>query len=911
MNLLFTTKNTIAKILISIIVLVISFAAAYSQSAWRDGIFYLKVKDASVALPLWQSGRPLTQLDAFPELKNLVTTYNVTSIRPASKIPAVLSAPNLYDRLSAESRKQLTELSTFYRIDFAVGGNFEAFRNALQALRYVQSVDGEPIRKTGLTGTPNDLGSNTTPAAGPGTIPPLNGQWYLYTINAGGAWTSFTGSATPVVVAVIDDGFRISHQDYNPVRWINPVDVANGIDDDGNGKIDDINGWDVADNDAGLLWGTGTRNHGMHCAGLAAAATDNGLGVASIAHNQARIWGVKAAQNSTPAPNLDATTEGIEYVVETFVRHKFVHSQNYRLVVSMSFGGPAGFSFYEQTLFNFGASIDIVFFAAAGNDNVDMTTNPYYPCSYNNVICVGSTDNAPVDVRSSFSNYGPQIDVMAPGENMLSLDATADNLYYRSQGTSMATPVAAGLGCLLLKNNPALTRDQVEGLLRSTAVNIYALPGNAAYAGKLGAGRINAAAAVSASLPNRLDASPVAVVSPAVTTCMTTVIPQVRIGNPGSVTITSLTLNVQYDAAPATNIPFGPISIPAGGNLVLTLPAQALAVGAHTLRIITQNPNAGTDMALINDTLRYSFTIFNTAAPITLPFTETFESGSFATNGWVVDNPDAANQGWQIRSNAGMGNGGLRAATVNIVNYDYYRGVTPQLVKPPRDGLISRPIDLTSVATHGDVTLKFQHSYRAGNLATPDTLNVYVSTDCGATFPFRIWSSGQSVDFTTTSPGVFTDYLPTNANHWSRWNPDFFALPVSVKLNQFIGQTILLKFEVITVGGTNIYVDSIDIRSTPPLTTCQDSVLRLNFPPANSHAIYGFVGGGFFSGHNVNGDRAYAEKFNYGTGYKKLLSAIYNFGFANAASTANVTLKIWKDDGLNGGPGTVLASTTG
>jgi subtilisin family serine protease len=281
-------------------------------------------------------------------------------------------------------------------------------------------------------------------------------------------------------VAIVDDAVKTDHPDLSPIIWTNPGEIpSNNIDDDGNGFVDDVNGFDVADNDndarppaSGLWQLLGLFTHGTHCAGIAGAATNNGLGVASIG-NGIKIIPVKATSNSSLIPlAIDNGNEGVDYAVASGAR-----------VISMSWGGAT----QDSTLTNvIQGAVDAgrILVSAAGNDG---NSTPNYPSALPGVICVGSISRG--DIVSSFSQRGSMIDVMAPGDSIWSTLATSANYGFQS-GTSMACPMVAGLCGLMLSQNPGFDANIIESCLKSSCDNIDAL--NSTLIGQIGAGRINA-----------------------------------------------------------------------------------------------------------------------------------------------------------------------------------------------------------------------------------------------------------------------------------------------------------------------------------------------------------------------------------------------------------------------------------
>lgn len=313
----------------------------------------------------------------------------------------------------------------------------EALMRELENNDEVEYVERVPAAKTSFT--PNDLGSNT-----------YSGQWGLHKIQAQAAWDITKGSGS-VVVAVVDDAVMTTHPDLV-------------------GQT--VTGRDVSDDDNNTNPSTNLA-HGTHVAGIVGARTNNGTGVASIGYN-IKIMPIKATpDNGVPGYVYDGY-EGITWAVN-----------NGADVINMSWGGPS----YSQTAANIisnASSQGVVLVASAGNSN-SSTTN--YPAGYPNVISVANTDIN--DNKASTSSYGPTVDVSAPGTSIRSTVISGG--YQNWSGTSMASPMVAGLCGLVLSANPALTPAQVENCIKSTADPLSN--------STLGAGRINALKAVQCANP--------------------------------------------------------------------------------------------------------------------------------------------------------------------------------------------------------------------------------------------------------------------------------------------------------------------------------------------------------------------------------------------------------------------------
>lgn len=383
------------------------------------------------------------------------------SLLAAYQIQAVEAPFQKLNSKKLSGKHEIAILHRTYRVRFGNYQSVDALAAYLNTLGETEFVEKVPLVKTFYT--PNDAQFST--------------QYNLATINATAAWNLSFGNPN-VRVAVVDDAVLTSHQDLAPSIWVNPVEIpGNNIDDDGNGYIDDVSGFDVADNDnnpspPAAFASSAVFTHGTHCAGIVGAATDNSVGIGSIGFGL-KIIPVKCNNDATPGPTLPAAYDGVIYAISVLPE-----------VISLSWGGPA-FSATNQTLIDLAYANGIIVVAAAGNSNVNT---PMYPASYNHVISVAATDQS--DVRANFSNFGPTIDVAAPGVGILSTLAGNNADYGNLSGTSMACPLVAGLCGLMKSYNPAKTVDQIDSCLQATADNIDLQ--NPAYIGQLGAGRINA-----------------------------------------------------------------------------------------------------------------------------------------------------------------------------------------------------------------------------------------------------------------------------------------------------------------------------------------------------------------------------------------------------------------------------------
>ena len=359
-------------------------------------------------------------------------------------------------------------LQRTYLLEFTDVANIDKLLREMQDLKGLEYAEKVPLDRHFLT--PND--------------PSFGSQWGLSVINAPAAWNYFsTGSS--VVIAIVDDAVERTHSDLSPNLWVNTAEIAgNGIDDDGNGYIDDINGFDVGSNDNNPNPPTADYGHGTHVAGISSARANNATGVASIGYS-CKLMCVKSTTTAT------AITNGYDGIVYAAVSGADI--------INMSWGGPTS-STTGQNVVNYAVSQGCILIAASGNDNV---STQFYPAAFNNVVSVAAT--ASNDAKASFSNYGAWIDISAPGNNIYS--TTVGNTYGNKSGTSMASPMVAGLAGLMKSLNPNMTNADLINCLLTTADNINAQ--NGSYIGQLGSGRIDAAAAM-ACVASTLNNPPVA-----------------------------------------------------------------------------------------------------------------------------------------------------------------------------------------------------------------------------------------------------------------------------------------------------------------------------------------------------------------------------------------------------------------
>lgn len=295
-------------------------------------------------------------------------------------------------------------------------------------------------------------------------------------IKASDAWSTTTGSSS-VIVAVVDTGVDYTHSDLAANIWTNPGEIPNnGIDDDGNGYIDDVRGWNFFSNNNNPM---DDHGHGTHCAGTIAAVGNNNLGITGVCWN-AKIMPLKFLDSSGNGRVSDAIS-AILYANKKGAQ-----------VISNSWGGTQ----YTQALKDAIDASPAVVVCASGNSGQNSDINPQYPAamSSSNIISVAATDSK--DNLASFSNYGPSsVDLAAPGVTIYS--TYKNNKYQYLSGTSMATPFVSGVAGLLKAVSPSMSKNQIKDRILSTVDKLNSLSGKVVTGG-----RLNAASAVGSVSPS-------------------------------------------------------------------------------------------------------------------------------------------------------------------------------------------------------------------------------------------------------------------------------------------------------------------------------------------------------------------------------------------------------------------------
>lgn len=413
-----------------IIIILLGTLSATGQNIHKDyfdGEVYIKIK----------SGVPLK----FTQSREVNIYDNLSFLTPFIPKYKISTAHASFYFAKSDTLKRI------FRIYFSSSPLVEQFLTDLKKLNQVEYAEKVPIMR--LDYSPADLLPNA-----------VNGQYNLYNIKAREAWDVARGNSS-VVIAVVDNAVGIFHPDLNPNVVPASHDVADG----------DLT---PTPPDPRQDWG-----HGTHAAGIACAATDNGIGIASISFN-CGLMGIKATRDgATNILSLSHAYEGITWATEHGAK-----------IISCSFGSTVGNQAARDVINNAHAR-NVIVVAAAGNHNASSLR---FPAAFDHVVSVASVNIN--DIKTGTSGFGNTIDVSAPGDAITST-IPHDTLGLMG-GTSMACPLVAGLCGLVWSLNPGLSNDEVVNCIKNSTDNIDAQ--NPGFIGQLGAGRINAFKAVECAL---------------------------------------------------------------------------------------------------------------------------------------------------------------------------------------------------------------------------------------------------------------------------------------------------------------------------------------------------------------------------------------------------------------------------
>jgi subtilisin family serine protease len=326
----------------------------------------------------------------------------------------------------------------------------------------------EPVPRSTPFYTPDDLGVELGSP----------NQWYHYKIKSKNAWELSHGD-NQTLIAVVDNAFLDDHPELSGKIRINASEIPNdGLDNDGNGYTDDYSGWNARSNNGNVYIQSTNSGHGTHVAGLAAAQTDNGSGMASMGFDC--FWlPIKAGDAS------DVITHGYEGIAFAAARGA--------KIINCSWGSFDS-SVTAKSVINFALDEGCLIVAAAGNF---ANETPVYPATYQGVISVAATTQS--DTKLNISSFGTRIDISAPGSGIWSTsrNATGAPTFEFLSGTSQAAPLVSGVLGLMKSLAPKAPDTLLLSCLYDSATPIDNIPANAAYTGLLGSGRLHAGDALS------------------------------------------------------------------------------------------------------------------------------------------------------------------------------------------------------------------------------------------------------------------------------------------------------------------------------------------------------------------------------------------------------------------------------
>lgn len=606
-------------------------------------------------------------------------------------------------------------------------------------------------------------------------------------IDAPEAWDITTGGVTSggdtIVVAVIDGGFQLNHPDLVQNFFVNRNEIAgNNIDDDGNGYIDDRNGWDAYANDGTIP----SDQHGTHVSGIIGARGNNSIGVSGV------NWAVKVMAIAGSSGNEATVVAAYAYAAKMRRLYNQTNGQKGAYVVAtnssfgVDLGDPADFPIWCNFYDSLGA-VGVLSAGATANANYNVDTQGDIPtgCASNFLISVTNTTNN--DGKNNSCGFGlTTIDLGSPGTNVY--NTVTGSGYQNLTGTSMATPHVAGVIGLMYaaacpeliaesKANPAAIATQMKQYLLSGTDPIASMA-NITVTG----GRLNAYKALLNVQSYVCD--PTAPPTANFTASNVSGCP---------------TLTVSFNNNSSFNADTYQWSFPGGSPSQSTLENPTVTysqLGQYNVQLIASNQFGADTIILTN------YVDVNLNGTVTV-YTEDFEINALADNGWSTVNPDNENT-WELATVSGT-TPGSKAARVNIFQNQSNVG--------QRDGLISPSYDFSQ---NTDFQLYFEYAHRRRVTSVRDSMIIYVSTDGGTTWPSRIFARAENGQGTFATAGTTANnFVPANSDDWCMTGSIGVQSCFTLDLSQFDGQPdVKLKFEVYNAGGNNIYVDNLKITAT-------------------------------------------------------------------------------------------------
>lgn len=426
--------------------LLTSLSTAQNSPEYVEGVVVIQF-EAHIAVPI---GAKKTGLQEFDRIANQYEVYQVRRVYPF--LDHVQPTP--------ETRQNLMQLRRTYYVRYHATTIPEKVASSLAKVLGV--VYAEPVTKAHklALGAPKRIDPND---------PKFQEQTHLRHVRLPEVWDEIKGSdgMPPVVVAIVDGGGEWRHEDLRANVWTNPGEIPdNGLDDDDNGYIDDVhgiypgNGDDTNNDPTALAAGLDESDHGTGVAGVVGAVTDNGIGIAGAAWN-AEIMHINGDGGDS---DVDHRYEGVLYAAANGAD---IINTSWGEIVNLRDGGGR---LMNQTL-NLATDMGSLIVAAGGNEGLNHDLFSIYPATHPRVLSVGATEK---DTRAvaTFSNYGEQIDVFAPGVSVAT--TLPGNSYGTWYGTSFASPLVAGIAALVKTKFPEMAPDALREQIRLSSENIDA-----------------------------------------------------------------------------------------------------------------------------------------------------------------------------------------------------------------------------------------------------------------------------------------------------------------------------------------------------------------------------------------------------------------------------------------------------
>ncbi|HOY48618.1 MAG TPA: S8 family serine peptidase [Flavobacteriales bacterium] len=625
-------------------------------------------------------------------------------------------------------------------------------------------------------------------------------------IQAEDAWDITTGGLTTsgdtIVVAVIDGGFQLNHPDLVQNIFVNRLEIpGNSIDDDGNGYVDDVNGWNAYDDNGTIP----SDQHGTHVSGIIGARGNNNIGIAGV------NWAAKILPIAGSSGDEATVVAAYAYAAEMRIRYNESNGLEGAYVVSTnaSFGvdqgDPADYpiwcSFYDTLgtygILNAGAT-------ANANFNIDQTGDIPTACVSQFLIAVTNSTNA--DVKYNSAGYGVvSIDIASPGTAIYS--TVTNSNYGNLTGTSMATPHVAGAIGLMYgaaceeliaesKSNPASVALAMRNYLLDGAEQLSSL--NNLVDGSRRLNLLGALQQVQSYICDPTAPPSANFSAPAPS----------RNGCPG-LSVTFLNQSSANANSYSWEFPGGNPATSTEENPVVVYNS----VGVFPVQLIANNDFGA-------DTIQFPNYVDVNTSGTRFVLNETFDAATFTEAGWSTVNPDNAST-W-ILATVGGSSPGTQAAEIPIF--------ANQAAIGQRDGLISPELSLLETSSN---SLYFEHAHRRRVTSVRDSLILAVSTDQGANWT-RIAAYAESGQGSFATGNLTTsNFVPTANINWctaSTTGPDCFTLDISAWDG---APSFLVKFEAYNAGGNNIFIDNVKVSGicSNPVIVQPQAAFAINTDP--------------------------------------------------------------------------------